>query len=243
MAVINSHNNFRVLQWNKLKNKTYRDKQNLFMTEGYHLVSEAYKTGHLKELITTEKNSDFDVPTYQVTYDVMEKLSALATPTKLLGICNQKEESVYGNRLLLIDQVHHPGNLGTIIRSAVAFNIDTLVLNKSVDVYNQKVIQSTQGMIFHVNVLKRPLEDFIQELKGQDYQVIGTDVREGLNISTAKTKEKWAVILGNESDGVGGKLLDMCDMHVTISMNERCESLNVGVAASIILYSLSLAKE
>ena len=240
MAVINSLNNFRVLQWHKLKNKAHRDRQKLFIAEGYHLVLEAYKTKHLKELITTEKSSSFDVLTHQVTYEVMEKLSALATPTKLLGICHQKKENGYGNRLLLIDQIHHPGNLGTIIRSAVAFDIDTLVLNKAVDVYNQKLIQSTQGMIFHVNIMKRPLDDFINELKSQNYQVIGTDVNKGIMLNTLKIKEPWALIIGNESEGVSGSLLDMCDMNVTIGMNEKCESLNVGVAASIILYHLSL---
>ena len=238
MAVINSLNNFRVLKWHKLKNKTHRDKQNLFIAEGYHLVSEAHKTGHLKELITTDKSSSFDVETYQVTHNVMEKLSTMATPTKVLGICHQKQETEYGNRLLLVDQIHHPGNLGTIIRSAVAFGLDTIAINKSVDIYNQKVIQSTQGMIFHINVIKTPLEDFIPELKKQDYQIIGTDVKEGLDIRVVKTKEKWAVLMGNEGDGLDDSLLGMCDIKVTIKMNEKCESLNVGVAAGIILYSL-----
>ena len=240
MAIINSQNNFKVIQWHKLKNKAQRDKQDLFIVEGYHLVAEAHKTGCLKELITTEKSSEFDVTTHQVTFDVMEKLSMQATPTKLLGICNQIKEREYGSRLLLIDQIHHPGNLGTIIRSAVAFGVDTIVLNKSVDVYNQKVIQATQGMVFHINILKRPLDDFVQELKDKKYQIIGTDVREGQSVNTVKPKEKWAVIMGNESDGVGGSLLDMCDINVTIGMNDKCESLNVGVAASIILYSLSI---
>jgi len=240
MSIINSVNNFRVLQWSKLKNKVHRDKQNLFIVEGYHLVLEAHKANCLKEVITTEKNNTFDVKSYQVTYDVMEKLSSMATPTKIIGICNLREERNYGNNILLVDQIHHPGNLGTIIRSAAAFNVDTIVLNNSVDVYNQKVVQATQGMIFHINIIKSPITDFILALKSQGYQIIGTDVKEGFDLHSVKANKKRAVLVGNESDGVSNALLDMCDMKVNIKMNEQCESLNVGVAASIILFGLSV---
>jgi len=239
MSVINSVNNFRVLQWSKLKNKAHREKLNLFIAEGYHLVSEAYKAGCLKEIISTEKNNEFDAASYQVTYDVMEKLSSMATPTKMIGICHRKEKSAHGDSILLVDQIHHPGNLGTIIRSAAAFNVDTIVLNNSVDVYNQKVIQATQGMIFHINIIKSPIQDFILELKKQDYQIIGTDVKTGLDLRSAKAGKKRAVLVGNEGDGVSNELLDMCDIKVNIKMNAQCESLNVGVAASIILYGLA----
>jgi len=239
MSIINSLNNFRVLQWCKLKDKKHRDKEKLFIVEGYHLVLEAKKTNCLKEVITTEKTSAFDIKTYQVTNDVMGKLSSLATPTKILGICYQKEAANYRDSILLVDQVHHPGNLGTIIRNAVAFNVDTIVVNNSVDVYNQKVIQSTQGMIFHLNIIKSPIRDFILNLKQQDYQIIGTDVSDGLSLNTINPNKKRAVLIGNEGDGLSGELLDMCDIKINIEMNEKCESLNVGVAAGIILFCLS----
>ena len=238
MPIINSLNNFRVLQWYKLKDKNHRDKQKLFIAEGYHLVSEAYKANCIKEVVTTEKNNSFDVAAYQVTNDVMKKLSSLATPTKILGICCRKEEVNYHNSILLVDQIHHPGNLGTIIRSAVAFNVDTVVINNSVDIYNQKVIQSTQGMIFHINIIKRPIKDFILELKKQNYQIIGSDVKKGLSLTDFKANEKRAVLVGNESDGLSCELLDMCDIRISINMSEKCESLNVGVATGIILFCL-----
>ena len=238
MSVINSPTNFRVLQWAKLKDKNHRDKHKLFIIEGYHLVSEAYKANCLNEIITTEKTGCFDIETYQVTHDVMKKLSSLATPTKILGICRQKDECDYSNNILLVDQIHHPGNLGTIIRNAVAFNIDTIVVSNSVDAYNQKVIQSTQGMIFHINIIKRPINEFILELKRQNYQIIGTDVKKGQHLSAVKTAEKRAVLVGNEGEGLSAELLNMCDIKVKIDMNEKCESLNVGVATGIILFCL-----
>lgn len=238
MKEINSTTNFRVIQWLKLKEKENRNAKKMFIVEGYHSVLEAYKTKYLKEVITTENTCEFDVPTYKVRNDVMKRLSSLATPHKIIGICEQKNESNYGNSILIVDKINHPGNLGTIIRSAVAFNVDTIVINESVDVYNQKVIQATQGMIFHLNIIKAPLDDFISELRNKNYQIIGTDVREGIKLDDFKPKEKHALLVGNEGNGLDDDLLNKCDVKINIEMNKKCESLNVGVATGIILHQL-----
>jgi TrmH family RNA methyltransferase len=134
--------------------------------------------------------------------------------------------------------VHHPGNLGTIIRSAVAFHIDTIVLNESVDIYNQKVIQATQGMLFHVNIRKAPLKATMLDLKNAGYQLIGTDVREGVRLDDFQAEAKHAILFGNEGKGLGDDLLGLRDVKVNIPMNPLCESLNVGVAAGILLFCL-----
>lgn len=238
MKEINSVTNFRVLQWIKLKEKDIRNEKQLFIVEGYHLVSEAYKENQLVEIITTEDKCDFDVPTYKVRDDVMKRISSLASPNKFIGICKQKEASEFGDSVLLVDKIHHPGNLGTIIRSAVAFNVDTIVINESVDVYNQKVIQATQGMIFHINIIKSPLDIFVKKLKELNYQIIGTDVREGVNLDSFISEKKHALIVGNEGEGLTESMLDRCDVKLNIEMNSKCESLNVGVATGIILHKL-----
>lgn len=238
MKEINSKDNFRVLQWIKLKDKVKRNERKQFIVEGYHLVSEAYKANQLVEVITTESRCDFDVPVYKVRYDVLKEISSMATPNKIIGICCQKEAGDYGNNVLVVDQIHHPGNLGTIIRSAVAFNVDTIVVSDSVDVYNQKVVQATQGMIFHINIIKAPIYDFIAKLKERKYQIIGTDVREGVELDQFRARERHALIVGNEGEGLSNEILDMCDVKLNIEMNKNCESLNVGVATGIILYHL-----
>ena len=238
MKKIDSVNNFRVTQWLKLNDKLKRDGLKEFMAEGYHVVNEAYKTGCLKEVITTENREFQDVPTYWVREDVMKRLSSLATPTKIIGICKQREPGKIAGNVLLLDQIHHPGNLGTIIRSAVAFDIDTIILNESVDIYNQKVIQATQGMIFHLNILKAPLKASILDLKHAGYQIIGTDVREGISLDDFKAARKHAILIGNEGNGLGDDLLSLCDVKVNIPMNPLCESLNVGVATGIMLFCL-----
>ena len=142
-----------------------------------------------------------------------------------------------GDRILILDGIQDPGNLGTIIRSSVAFNIDSIVLSKdSVDLYNSKVIRATQGMIFNINIIQKDLLEFIPLLK--DYKIYGTKVNGGKSLKNVEKVKKFAIIMGNEGQGVKKDILDMCSDYIYIDMNKSCESLNVGVATSIILYEL-----
>ena len=222
----------------KLNQKKYRDINNEFIIEGEHLVKEAYKNGVLKELILLE-NTDFklDVKTNYVTLNVLKYISELDTPSNIIGICNKLEEKEIGNKILILDGIQDPGNLGTIIRSSVAFNIDTIVLSlDSVDLYNSKVIRATQGMLFNINVISRDLKEFIPTLK--DYKIYATKVNGGKSLKSLEKVEKFAIIMGNEGNGVKKDILDLCSEYLYIDMNKNCESLNVAVATSIILYEL-----
>ena len=108
----------------------------------------------------------------------------------------------------------------------------------TVDLYNPKVIRSTQGMIFHLNIIIRPLNEFIENLKKDNYKILGTKVTSGIDVKDSKTYSHFALIMGNEGSGVKEEILDLCDECLYIKMNEECESLNVGVATSIFLYEL-----
>ena len=174
-----------------------------------------------------------------VSLNVMKYISELDSVPKIIGICKKMNEKELGNKILVLDEIQDPGNLGTIIRSGVAFNVDTIVLSKnSVDVYNPKVIRATQGMIFNINIIIRDLESFIPELKNNGYKIYGTRVDNGKNIKNIEKIEKTCIIMGNEGNGVSKSILDMCDEYIYIDMNASCESLNVAVATSIILYEL-----
>ena len=239
ILIINSQNNFRVKQWLKLKDKFNRDKQKRFLVHSYHLVQEAYKTGNLLEVICTSKSTEFnDVPSFLVREDVMEHLSMLAAAPKIMGVAKQNTSTIINGNVVFVNAVHHPGNLGTIIRNAAAFNVDSIVLESSVDAYNPKVVQASQGMIFYVNIIKSSLTAQAAALKELGYQIIGTDVKNGKSLNKLIPAEKWGLILGNESDGVGEDLLKLCDTNIKIDMSEKCESLNVGVASGIILNKL-----
>ena len=235
-----SISNHKIKEIAKLKSKKYRDQNKLFLVEGPHLVNEAYKTGYLKEIFVLE-NSDFklDIKTNYVTKNVLKYLSNVETPNTVVGICAFKNMSIKGNKLLILDSIQDPGNLGTIIRSSVAFNIDTIIINdKCADIYSDKVIRSSQGMIFKTNIVKQDLYDFISKIKGQ-IKIYGTKVTGGKDLKTLEKISDFAIIMGNEGNGVNPKLLDMCDEYLYIPMNKDCESLNVGVATSIILYELA----
>lgn len=230
--------NKKIKNIKKLNTKKYRDEYKEFLIEGEHLVQEAYKNGILKELILEENtNFNLDVDTIYVTRNVLKYISDLDNPPRVCGICKKLEEKDIGDRIIILDDVQDPGNLGTIIRSAAAFNIDTVVLSKNtVDLYNSKVIRATQGMLFNVNIIERDLISFIKSLK--DYKIYGTKVTNGKSLKTLEKSEKFAIIVGNEGNGVSPDVLDMCSDYIYIDMNESCESLNVGVAASIIMYEL-----
>ena len=240
MEVITSLDNKRIKNLSRLLVKKYRDEDGKFLVEGEHLVEEAYKAGVLLEVVQTDDyNGTFGVATTYVTYDVIKKLSNTQNPQRVIGVCKKIEEKEIGNRIVILEDLQDPGNLGTIIRSSVAFNVDTIVVsNNTVDIYNDKVLRSSEGMLFHINIVKRDIDTFIDELHNKDYVVSGTKVDGGTNLKEVTKSERMAIVMGNEGAGVKSSTLDKCDKYIYIPMNSNCESLNVGVATSIIIYEL-----
>jgi len=237
--LITSLNNDRIKELVKLKDKKYRDNNNLFFIEGEDIILEAYRNSLLKELYVLEgTNVSIDVPVTYVSYDVMRKISDMESVSEYYGICYKKEETEIGKRIIVLDGIQDPGNLGTIIRSAVAFNFDTVVLSKStVDLYNPKVIRSTKGMLFNVNIVQRELCEFLSNLDG--YTIYGTDVDNGNNIKDEDISEKVAIVIGNEGRGISDSVRELCNKFIYIGMNSYCESLNASVAASILMYEVN----
>ncbi len=242
--LITSLENERIKNYIKLKDKKYRKKTNTFLVEGLHSVLEAYKSGNLIELILEQDEVlPLDIPTIYVTRDIINKISSLDTPINVLGLCkinNNKE--IIGSKILMLDGIQDPGNLGTIIRSSVAFGVTTIVLgNNTVDLYNAKVLRATQGMIFYINIINKDLKDVIMSLKEKEIPVYGTKVEYGEDVRNFPNKDKkaYGLVVGNEGSGVSSDVLDLCDKYIYIDMDSRVESLNVSVATSIILYELN----
>ena len=239
--IYSSVQNEKIKNIKKLNQKKYRDEENKFLVEGEHLVLESYKAGYLEELIVLENtNFKLDIKTSVVTNQVLKYITELETPPKILGICKKINNHNIGNKILMLDNIQDPGNLGTIIRSSVAFNIDTIILSKdTVDLYNPKVIRATQGLIFNINIIVCDLEEQIKELKNNHYHILTTKVNGGKLIKNLEKEEKMVIIMGNEGKGVSEKIQNLSDEFIYIEMNEKCESLNVAVATSIILYELN----
>lgn len=239
--IITSLNNEHIKALNKLKEKKERDLTNTFLIEGHHLVEEALKNNLLLELIVLE-NENYSLENIKTTYvskEVMKKLSSMDSYPSVIGVCKKKEREDIGNKVLLLEDIQDPGNLGTMIRSAVAFNVDTIILSpKTVDLYNSKVIRSTQGMLFNINVVVEEPQVIIPKLKNQDYQIFGTKVDNGRNVKDISKPEKFVLIIGNEGQGMSSEISKLCSEYLYIEMNEKVESLNAAVAASILLYEL-----
>ena len=237
--VYTSIENEKIKNIKKLNKKKYRDEFGLYLIEGDHLIIEAIKSNKLQTLILEEGyifNSN--VETITVNKKVMKYISELDTPKKIMGICKKDINTVVGSRIVVLDDIQDPGNLGTIIRSSIAFGFDTILLsNNSVDPYNSKVIRASQGMNMYTNIIQCDLKEELKKLK--NYKIYGTSVINGKDIKKIEKQEKIAIVMGNEGSGVSEEVQKLCNDYIYISMNSNCESLNVAVAASILMYEIN----
>jgi len=236
--------NDKIKKYLRLQQRKYREEQKEFIVEGMHLVLEAYKKGLIVEVILqADEVIPLNCPIVYVPKKIIEKLSSVETPQHVLALCKMSEETEkFGDKILIVDEVQDPANLGSIVRSAVAFDVDTIILSKNtVDLYNPKTIRTTQGMLFHVNILKNiDIVEIIKKIKQEEIPVYGTKVGYGDDVKklTEKDKKRYALVVGNEGQGVREVVSDLCDKHLYIHLNDHVESLNVGVATSILLYEL-----
>lgn len=241
MKEIKSVNNEFIKQLAKLNDKKERTQSQLFIIEGRHLVDEAYKANRLKYILSINKEDYRNVETYIVTEAIIEKISKTKNPQGIIGICEIIDNSnIVGNKVLILENINDPGNLGTLIRSAVGFNISTIIMNKGCcDLYNDKVIRASQGSIFNINIICENIETTLDMLKKDNYQIIGTSLKNAISLEELEIEEKWAIILGNEANGVLESTLSMTAVNVKIDINNKLESLNVAVAGSILMYSIN----
>ena len=241
--LITSVDNKKIKKYVSLKTSKKRREEGLFLVEGIHMCYEANKNNLLVDLLVLEGSNVPFTYTNDITYvteNVLKKLSNLTNPTSIIGVCKIiNSNEIIGNQILILDDISDPGNIGTIIRSSCAFNIDTVILsNNSVDIYNDKVLRSTQGMIFNMNIIYGDLISIILKLKSNGYMILGTNVNNGIDVRNVKPN-RFALVMGNEGQGVHKEIQDICDKNLYIKMNSSCESLNVGVATSILLYELT----
>ena len=237
--IITSTQNKQIKDLLKLHNKKERDFYEMFLVEGEHLVECSIESGSLISLVVLDSyETKYDYPKITVSSNVMKKLSKQVTIPNVIGICKKNSECYIKGNVLLLDDIQDPGNLGTIIRSCLAFDIQTIILSpNSVDVYNDKVIRSSEGSIFKLNYIVEDLKSMINELKKDDYNILASVVTGG--VKPVKMTSKYALIMGNEGKGINKELTLLADQLITIKMNEQVESLNVGVATGILLYEFN----
>lgn len=234
MEILKSKNNPKIKHWHKLQDKKYRLQSKTFLIEGYHLVEEAIKHNLIVEIIESETNWKYK-NSIKVSKDIIEHLSTTKTPQNILAECKFITREIKFNKILILNNLQDPGNIGTIIRLAKAFGFDSIAV-ENFDFYNPKVIRSSQGAFFDLNIFKiSSSEEFIKQIKQKDFRVYATVLNQRakkLN-QTHFQQNKIAVVLGNEGNGISQQVQNICDEWVYVPI--EFESLNVACCAAIIL--------
>ena len=239
--IITSKDNGKV----KAAFKAKEGKGDFFLVEGFHLVEMALQHQRV-EAIFSLRDYAASAPCYLVTPEIIAKLSSTVTPEGIVALCPKipaKEPS--SSRLLYLDEVRDPGNVGTLLRSALAFSFTDVILSKgSVEAYSSKVLLASQGAVFGLNFSESreaPSQD-VARLKARGYRIIVTDLKASVPPEEIKTlDQKICLVLGNEARGVDPAILALADQAVRIPMS-GIDSLNVAVAGGILLYLLSESK-
>lgn len=213
----------------------------LFLVEGRHLVEMAYEAKALVELLCLEDPHLDGVRTILVSEEIIAKLSSSKSPEPMLGVCKKvKNKVIRSEKALLLDRVQDPGNVGTLLRTALAFGFErVLSLQGSASFYNSKAIASSQGAIFKLGLQEKLSEaEAVALLKGEGYFLLGSALEGGAPFERLSLPSKLCLILGNEGQGMSEALKRASDALAYIPIR-GIDSLNVGVAGGILMQHLN----
>lgn len=242
IKIIQSKDNYKLKLVRKLRLKKHRYKERKFVIESRKLVEEAIKSSlNIDYLIVRDDISEKELErinlergeVYFLEKGLFNPLSQMKNPDGYLAVVsfNDNRPSL-ADRVLLLDRLNDPGNLGTIIRSADAFGYRDIYLYKSVDPYNEKTLRASMGSSFRVNIIEIGLEDikkladtydfFLADMGGRDYRMV-------------QYPEKICLVIGNEANGIGKELRAIGKKTISIPMSGQIESLNAAISASILM--------
>lgn len=247
-----SKNNSTIKEIKKLKDKKYRTKTGKFIVEGFRFVEEAVLSEFEVEIIIISENSidklegysikdniDNNTKVFTVDEAIFKSISCTDTPQGIIAVIrNRIIERVSKNGFyILADKVQDPGNMGTIIRTAHASGANGVIITKgTVDVYNEKTLRSTMGSIFKIPVILDGDLTIISSLKENGYKVISSSLEAENNFYDVDLVQNIIITVGNEGNGISDEIYKLSDIKVKIPMPGDAESLNAGVAASIMMY-------
>lgn len=237
--MISSLSNQRVKDWMRLYQKKYRKNQYLIFDED--MIRSAIEYDYLDTLIYCG-NNDIEFPnSVEVSPEVMDKLSK-GKSLKYIGVANMLKEGLDNpKRVVILDDLQDPSNVGMIISSAYLFGYDSIILNSfTADIYHEKCLDKAKDSLYKVNILRCDVKEIIPELKKEGFKVYATGLRkETKELEETLIYDKMAFILGNEGSGVKEELYDLSDEIVKIRM-ENIDSLNVAIAGSIVMYHFAI---
>jgi TrmH family RNA methyltransferase len=253
MEKISSKDNKLIKSINKLLNdKKYRDTTNLFIAESFRVVNTLIKNGFkCRNLLMTHESKYFsqvkqleqqDIFISVINDDIYKSISSLANADGVIGVFIKQHNQLVitkNKKYIILNKIQNPGNLGTIIRTAVAFNIDGIfITNDTVDLFHPSVIRSTMGVCFSIPIMfSTSLIDVIGELKKHDYTCYATVLnKQSQKVDDIKFADSSAVLFGNEGNGLNEKEIKLCDESIYVPISDKVDSLNVSNAAAIIMY-------
>lgn len=262
--IISSEQNNKVKSLRKLYNKKKRRQKGKFVLEGYRIIDEALKADavfdnvfmtpdfykseegqNIQMQFSNRKSSDKLII---IDEKILTKIADTNTPQGVIAVVNEPEyemEDVFSmqskrDKLLLLDRIQDPGNMGTIIRTAVAAGIDGIIILKgSVDIYNLKVLRATMGAIFSIPLVKDvELEDFFNIYQSQvdRYKLIAADLSGEMYYNQLDYTDSFIIAIGNEANGLQDKIVNYANNLIKIPINGEIDSLNAAIAAGIIVY-------
>ena len=257
MDIITSKNNNKIKNLIKIRdNSKFRNEESLFYVEGERIINDAdiklinglfvakskfeqFKT--LLDKFDKEIINIVDDDIFDKVKDTVNSQGIIAT-VKYNNLKNLRAEDLKGyNRILILDGVNDPGNLGTIIRLSEASNVDLIILTDNCcNIYNTKVIRACMGSIFRSNIyISNNILDVVSKIKQSDFKIYSTSLNDkSIKYTEINYKNRLCLVLGNEANGVSEKLLNVSDETIIIPMCGKIESLNVSIASAIILYEV-----
>lgn len=237
---INSLDNKIVKYTFKLKDSKFQKSENKFIIETYHLIEMSLDS---LQYVFTLKELDLpsNIDQYIVNEEILKKLSSNKSFSKIIGVCKIKEKPLnYNEDILYLDELQDPGNIGTILRTSLAFSNFNIGLSvNTCSIYNFKVIQSAQGALFKLKFEKFDIDKLIS-LKSKGYKILVSILSNDsifINDFKRNKDEKLIVVVGNEGNGIRKEIIDIADYKIKINIS-NIDSLNVSIATGIILYEL-----
>ena len=246
--IITSRDNQTIKEIIKLKDKKFRE--NSYLVEGIKQVREAIKeNAKIEKIVISEdfenKDAFKDFECIEVSTKIFRHMTDTKTPQGVLAVVakNKNKEIDYSKDFLIIlDNIQDPGNLGTIIRTADSCDLGQVIVSTdTVDSYSPKVIRSTMGSSFRINVIERNLVETIKEIKAHGFEIVVTSLQTDKSIYDIDYSKK-AIVIGNEANGVRDEIMKEADLEVKIPMLGKTESLNASIAAGVMLYEYSRQK-
>lgn len=250
IKVISSDQNKLYKETLKLLQKKYRDKLGRYIIEGIKIFEEKKDKIEIEYIILNEKleeryeylkNSTYDI--YIVSEKMFSKLSDQVNSQGVLIVAKKNDNSFLDIKddIVVLDSIQDPGNLGTIIRTMVAFNFKNLVVTKETcDVFSPKVLRATMGSVFDINIYVEDKKNIIDFLKNKCYNVLTTELdKSSVLLENIELKEKNAYIFGQEGNGISKEFKEISNQKVIIPISSAVNSLNVAISTAIFLYEVN----